>query len=204
MRTQQFRKSIISSTLELGNQRWTVVTAKQYTHFEEYELVRRNQPYMQDFNPNVDEKSVYPQYGFWVPPTDYTYQDNGVPQNFATCEHYDMDLFNNEKDLKLKMAMQTVYDKGWGCTQCRKIDASYVSYQDKSEYVVSTLKVPGFPGIPTHEQYKNKKMMSSIYLIRGCSTLDRSPFDLNQTAGQYIWNQYFLKVGDSSSPYTLT
>ena len=59
--------------------------------------------------------------------------------------------------------MDTIYGKGWGCTECPEMSQTPL-------IPVSFIEVPGFEQLPTYEEFKRE----GLYLIRGCKEMDRN------------------------------
>ena len=81
--------------------------------------------------------------------------------------------------------------KGWGCTKCR------ARTKGEIETPYAYIKVPGFDGIPSHEEIK--KVKGNIYIELHCSQNKVNQIDMttNSVSGiQYHFN-YIQPVGKS-------
>lgn len=158
-----------------------------------------NQPYSQERNPNLQgpqDYQVFPHFGHWVPIADYEFVDANLEKDTsAICQYYDKARYKSEKNPKVKMAMETIYNKGWGCTECTM--ASRYSTDSYDTYYLSTIQVPGYDigYIPLYGEFKAE----GLYLIRKCiessEAFDISNYiDNNNVTGQSTFSEYFTST----------
>ena len=109
---------------------------------------------------------IYPNFAVKYSPMSLKDEFDSISPDLAEqCTHIDYDQWIDEhyeeSDLWIK-AHQSVFNKGWGCYQCKGMTTAL--FYHTTTYGYSYLKTPGFETIPNEYQMRN----DSIYLQRHC------------------------------------